>query len=424
MGQLFVAQGTLVKCTQGRRIQQIAVSSQSTVKMVNKTKLAATEEDRFKDNFICPKMMLAGAIAGAAIAAALISTGPLALAVGAFAGSALIDDCINVCSLLCKGSQWSVVHPKVRFQGKRALLQDAKIHCFFGGVVHFEIFTHEQIKEIRVAAAMANCSYESADGDNSDYEQDEQFIKEAGYERIDTTKQETLDKLLGKGKFTKEDFNTNKDDGFYAALYYNSQTKQYFVAFRGSETSDRKTGENQVMQDWVIEDVGQALGFNTPQIGKTRKLAEKMNEASGGKVSFTGHSLGGGNSAMASYYTGKPGYTFNARGVHPNTLNFLDGFKDCAKSTSQIHSYNSSNDALNFIQNYREGVIGLVFSKFPKIGMLMGLGEVLPRALGEQNEIDIGGLNPGNLASGHSEYQKAIDEIFSSMNTTVYAQQL
>lgn len=222
MGQLYIAQGTLVKCTHGRRIQQIAVSSQSTVKMVNKTKLAATEKDRFKDNFICPKMMLAGAIAGAAITAAFISTGPLALAVGAFAGSALIDDCINVCSLLCKGSQWSVVHPKVYFEKKKALLQDAKIHCFFGGVVHFEIFTNEQIKEIKVAAAMANRSYESADGKGT---QEEQLIKEAGYERIDTTNQKMLDKLLGEGKFSKRDFDTNAHDGFYAALYYNSQTK-------------------------------------------------------------------------------------------------------------------------------------------------------------------------------------------------------
>ena len=70
MIQLYIAQETPLMCTSGRRLIGIGVSSQSSVYLKNGSKLMATEDDRFKDNFICPQMMIAGAVAGIGIAAA------------------------------------------------------------------------------------------------------------------------------------------------------------------------------------------------------------------------------------------------------------------------------------------------------------------------------------------------------------------
>ncbi|WP_435525423.1 PAAR-like protein [Chryseobacterium indoltheticum] len=101
----------------------------------------ATEEDRFEDNFICPQMMIAGAVAGVGVAAAF-GGGLLVLAAAkAWAGSALIDDCLNICSFLTKGSNWTNTHQKVRVEGKKPLLQNSTLNCFLGGTVKFHLPT-------------------------------------------------------------------------------------------------------------------------------------------------------------------------------------------------------------------------------------------------------------------------------------------
>ncbi|ASW73718.1 hypothetical protein IQ37_17830 [Chryseobacterium piperi] len=413
MSQLYIAQDTPLFCSKGRRLIGIGVSSQSSVKLKNSSKLMATEDDRFKDNFICPEMMVAGALAGVAVAAAF-SGGLFVLAAAAWAGSALIDDCLNICSFLCKGSDWENTHPKVRVENKKPLLQNSSLKCFIGGKVSFHLPPVSQLQEALLAAKMAQDSYEDNTGQT----------KELGdYSRINTDNQEELDKRFGAGVMKPEDFNTNEDNGFFSSLYYNDKTGEYFVAFRGSEAGD------QFVKDWVIEDGGQAFGANTPQIEKTRSLAEKMDQNTGGKVNFTGHSLGGGNSAMASYYTGLKGYTFNARGVHANTLKYLDE-KGAAKSTSNIVNYSTSNDILNGLQNNREGLLStLAFSRIPGLNLLAGFGAVTgaaPRALGQQHEIfgyieDNKGLGIKTLGSGHGAYADALEAMISTINTDVLA---
>ncbi|MDQ1858638.1 PAAR-like protein [Chryseobacterium sp. WLY505] len=413
MSQLYIAQDTPLTCSKGRRLIGIGVSSQSSVKLKKGAKLMATEKDRFKDNFICPEMMMAGALAGVAVAAAF-SGGLFVLAAAAWAGSALIDDCLNICSFLCKGSDWQNTHPKVKIENKKPLLQNSSLHCFIGGKITFHLPV-AQLQEASIASRMAQDSYEDNNGENTSID---------GYTRINTDDQAELDKLFGPGVLASKDFNTNKDNGFFSSLYYNKETGDYFVAFRGSEPKGM-----QFYHDWFIEDGGQALGFATPQIEKTRMLAEKMDNATGGKVKFTGHSLGGGNSAMASYYTGLPGYTFNARGVHGNTLDYLDK-KGAVKSTSGIINYSTSNDILNGLQNNREGLLStLAFSRIPglnKIAIFGGLTGGVPRALGEQNEIfgyieDNEGLGIKTIGSGHSAYNDAFQAMLATINTDVVA---
>ncbi|MCD1116406.1 PAAR-like protein [Chryseobacterium turcicum] len=413
MSQLYIAQETPLMCTSGRRLIGIGVSSQSSVYLKNGLKLMATEDDRFKDNFICPQMMIAGAVAGVGIAAAF-GGGLFVLAAAAWAGSALIDDCLNICSFLTKGSDWTNTHQKVRVEGKKPLLQNSTLNCFLGGTVKFHLPTPAQITELSNAASMAQDSY----NDNSD-----EAAQIGDYTRINTDDQAVLDEMFGPGTFKPEDFNTNRDNGFYASLYKNN-TGQYFVAFRGSEPKGM-----QFYHDWFIEDGGQAFGAQTPQIEKTMRLAKKMNESTNGNVSFTGHSLGGGNSAMASYYTGLPAYTFNTRGVHDNTLEYLDE-NGAIGSTSNITNYSTSNDILNALQNNREGLLStLAISRIPglnKLGIFGNLTGAVPRALGEQNEIfgyipDNEGMNLKTFGSGHSAYADAVEAMIATINTNVIA---
>lgn len=410
MSQLYIAQETPLMCTSGRRLIGIGVSSQSSVYLKNGSKLMATEDDRFKDNFICPQMM----IAGVGIAAAF-GGGLFVLAAAAWAGSSLIDDCLNICSFLTKGSDWTNTHQKVRVEGKKPLLQNSTLNCFLGGTVKFHLPTPTQITELSNAASMAQDSY----NDNSD-----QATKIGDFTRINTDNQDELDAIFGPGKLEIEDFDTNETDGFFASVYKNNNTGQYFVAFRGSEPKGM-----QFYHDWFIEDGGQAFGAQTPQIEKTMNLSKKMNEATNGNVSFTGHSLGGGNSAMASYYTGLPAYTFNTRGVHDNTLKYLDE-NGAIGSSSDITNYSTSNDILNALQNNREGLLStLAISRIPglnKLAIFGGLTGAVPRVLGEQNEIfgyipDNKGMNLKTFGSGHSAYADAVEAMIATINTNVIA---
>lgn len=284
-----------------------------------------------------------------------------------------------------------------------------------GGTVKFHLPTPAKITELSNAASMAQDSY----NDNSD-----EAAQIGEYTRMNTDDQAVLDDMFGPGNFIPEDFNTNRDDGFYASLYKNNTTGEYFVAFRGSEPKGM-----QFYHDWFIEDGGQAFGAQTPQIEKTMRLADKMNQATNGNVSFTGHSLGGGNSAMASYYTGLPAYTFNTRGVHQNTLDFLDE-NNAVGSTSNITNYSTSNDILNALQNNREGLLStLAISRIPGLNNLAlfgGLTGAVPRALGEQNEIfgyipDNEGMNLKTFGSGHSAYADAVEAMIATINTNVIA---
>ncbi len=99
--------------------------------------------------------------------------------------------------------------------------------------------------------------------------------------------------------------------GFSAAIYA-PDADHIVVAFRGTELSD--PGD-------LWTDVKQALGFHSDQYDQAARLAQAVQAQYPGKqIEFTGHSLGGGLAQMASAVTGLPATTFNAAGVHPNTL--------------------------------------------------------------------------------------------------------
>ena len=149
MTQLYVPDKAYLVCSDGMQTQQIKVSSQSTIKIAN-GRLAATIKDRTSANFVCAKMVIAGAVIGvivaAIIAAAIVlSGGTLAiglgamLAAGAVGGAAVglktaLTPCI--CAVLTMPKDWQPVHPKVLLEGKEALIERSVVPCFLGGSVN------------------------------------------------------------------------------------------------------------------------------------------------------------------------------------------------------------------------------------------------------------------------------------------------
>ena len=99
--------------------------------------------------------------------------------------------------------------------------------------------------------------------------------------------------------------------GFASGLYQHSGTGAYTLAYRGTEPSSFK--------DWFA-DAAQAFGFRTPQYEQAITLAGVVSRATNGNLSYTGHSLGGGEASAAAIVTNLPAITFNAAGLSRNTV--------------------------------------------------------------------------------------------------------
>lgn len=122
----------------------------------------------------------------------------------------------------------------------------------------------------------------------------------------------------------------------------------YVVAFQGSVEG----------MDWVTNG-RQALGADDPQYALAMDLAVQVNEATGGDVTFTGHSLGGGFAAAAAMATGQPAVTFDASGIHDDTAAAAaelrgDGATAASvtaeASEGQMRAYRMETDGLTNVQ--------------------------------------------------------------------------
>jgi hypothetical protein len=91
--------------------------------------------------------------------------------------------------------------------------------------------------------------------------------------------------------------------GFSAHLSYSAKTGTYYLAFRGTEPNDPR-------DYWA--DVAQCLGFKTSQYDQAIMLAEEVKQKLGNaRLIVTGHSLGAGLAAVASYALGLNATLFN-----------------------------------------------------------------------------------------------------------------
>ncbi|HEX7917057.1 FG-GAP-like repeat-containing protein [Rudaea sp.] len=96
------------------------------------------------------------------------------------------------------------------------------------------------------------------------------------------------------------------EQGFGATVFPYGDDGATVVAFRGTRPL--------VLAD-DVNDFRQAFNLDSKQYDQTQRLAAKIYSQTGGDVTFTGHSLGGGEAAAAAYYTGADAVTFNAAGL-------------------------------------------------------------------------------------------------------------
>ena len=147
MSKRYVPDRTFLVCSDGMKVQQLKVVSQGSISIVG-GKLAATEEDRTGGNFVCAKMVVAGAIIGAVaagiVAAVVVGSGGSALLIGGIAaGGAVVGGGAGlglgvipcVCALLTMPNNWMPVHLNVSFEGKRPLMESSTIGCLLGGQI-------------------------------------------------------------------------------------------------------------------------------------------------------------------------------------------------------------------------------------------------------------------------------------------------
>ena len=94
----------------------------------------------------------------------------------------------------------------------------------------------------------------------------------------------------------------------FKAGIYRAETGEIVVAFAGTET----------VKDWY-HNLKQGVGAQSHQYTMAASLARTA-ALSEEKITFTGHSLGGGMAHLASAVTDKEAVTFNPSGLHGNTL--------------------------------------------------------------------------------------------------------
>ena len=371
MSQLYVPDGTWTLCTEGKKIPRIQVSSQSTVRIAG-GKLAATKDDRFDGNFVCFKMVAAGAVVGALAAAAIAASGGAVLgaflaagAAGAATGSVaggLAGKAPSICSLLCKPAQWTEIHPKVKFEKKEALLQNATLSCLLGGLVTIKM---PNLQEAIDMAKLTNHIY------------DEGAPIADGYSVATDLPSDISD---------MEELPWKYDDTGFQARMYKGPNNENILVFEGTTPSS--------LVDWK-NNLQQGVGLESKQYKQANELVKRLKK-NGVKVdTVAGHSLGGGLAALAGTKLNLPTYTYNAAGVHDKTFKRYDIDMENAKN---IQAYSSDDDILTKLSDNREKLLG-------KLGWLGGLATLtgsLPRNNGQRMELDTEVSWLPNPAEGHN----------------------
>jgi Hemolysin coregulated protein Hcp (TssD) len=149
--------------------------------------------------------------------------------------------------------------------------------------------------------------------------------------------------------------------GFKAALYESSfeRPPKLVIAYAGTE--DKKD---------IISDLRQGLGLEDKQYNQAMKLADVVTKKTDPfDVETTGHSLGGGLASAATVVTGTKGYTFNAAGLHVNTVKrppYEVSRSSMREQGALLDAYRSTSDPLNNAQK----------------ASLVTRGVILPQALG------------------------------------------
>ena len=118
-----------------------------------------------------------------------------------------------------------------------------------------------------------------------------------------------------------------EDSGFRAEVYFPNPDVlgpgfKPVVVFKGSGGEVMQsdgTRRDTTAEDFLGNNFPQSIGLRTDYYDRAMRLGVALNRT-GADFEFSGHSLAGGESSAASAVTGKRATTFNAAGLHPDTV--------------------------------------------------------------------------------------------------------
>ncbi|PTN12840.1 lipase family protein [Nitrosomonas aestuarii] len=185
--------------------------------------------------------------------------------------------------------------------------------------------------------------------------------------------------------FEKKD----KNSGMQAAVYYNPETDEVVLAFRGTETCDFPCSLSETAEFFLDTAADSLLtfGFVDTQFADAVDYAQDVvNRAQGRKIIVTGHSLGGGLAQAIGAALGLETFAFNSAPV-PD-----DFFKDYPRALSpemlseiihvigDIHDPVSNTDETGKLYQNADHVSSLIQFDFD-------LKEILPAGLKQLNDL-------------------------------------
>jgi len=122
----------------------------------------------------------------------------------------------------------------------------------------------------------------------------------------------------------------------FRARVYVDTAGDYVAAFRGTQSA----------ADWKAN-LQQGLGLDSGHYDKALLIGERL-RAAGEDVTLTGHSLGGGLASAAAVASGLPADTFNAAGLHEDTL---EAAQSGGAPAPQVDAYYIDGDPLSRVQD-------------------------------------------------------------------------
>jgi len=132
--------------------------------------------------------------------------------------------------------------------------------------------------------------------------------------------------------------------GFKAALFQNSDSGAYMLAFAGTDAPG-----NGLIKDLEASGL-QIAGMRSPQFEEAASLAVAvMRKVGSGNLTLTGHSLGGGLAIFAALSWKLNAITFNAEGLSDGTISRYGLDKSWANG--HIVNYHTTLDPLTLLQH-------------------------------------------------------------------------
>ncbi|WKV51807.1 PAAR domain-containing protein [Dickeya fangzhongdai] len=189
------------------------------------------------------------------------------------------------------------------------------------------------------------------------------------------------------------------DSGFGAALFKSDINGETMLTFRG--TNNAVTGA----KDWMTN-LSQGMGKESAQYSQAMDLAKIVKRSISPAPSIVGHSLGGGLASSAVGVTGLNGYTFNAAGLHENTVTRVGGL-GVDRIGSLIKTQAVDGEILTMAQTYGKAALpGLLSGAGALVGGGVGaaiggiagvatlLSGALPKAAGDMMSLPASGGSP------------------------------